>query len=142
MLRSENDSPKARPSARYRKHLAAQAKDERPTLRGWPATPTVYFVQARALRLIKIGVTMDLGDRLKTLRVGCPDQLELLGAIYDRGGHVTELTLHGRFDEHRSHGEWFHPCPELLEFIAENSLEAYDRARDAELRSALHKAYG
>src|SRR4051794_40462184 len=75
----------------------------------------IYFIQAET-GLIKIGFTDgNPAKRLAQLQVGSPVSLKLLkttpGSAYD------EAALHWRFREGRSHGEWFQPTPQLLEFI-------------------------
>ncbi|WP_374655237.1 GIY-YIG nuclease family protein [Phenylobacterium sp.] len=101
-------SPRGTPSQRYRRHLSRMPPD---------TAGDVYFVQARTLRLVKIGFAADAGDRLRTLRVGSPDELCLLGWIYSDDARRLEADIHVRFAAHRSHGEWFQPAPELLAFI-------------------------
>jgi hypothetical protein len=80
----------------------------------------VYFVQARALGFVKIGVAADLAARMRAMRTSSPDHLDVIGTIL-RGGRALEHTLHRRFDAHRAHGEWFRPAPELLAYIAEHA---------------------
>lgn len=93
--------------------------DRQARYRGRPIVPVVYFVQAVTMGLIKIGMTVDMSDRLKTLQVGCPDELKLLGVIYDRRALRIEQALHARFNEHHVRGEWFRPDPSLLAYIAQ-----------------------
>lgn len=141
------------PSRRYLKHLESlqptvelvKTKPQKPSrriLRGSRVTPVVYFVQAANLRLIKIGVTLDVGDRLKTLRVGSPDQLELIGAMRRPDAEDIERRLHARFRQHRSHGEWFHPSEEILALVAEWPVDRMEREEDDEMRDALRAVYG
>lgn len=91
--------------------------------------------------LIKIGVTIDINDRLKTLQVGSPDQLELVGAIASPRAHWLEIDLHIRFQEARSHGEWFRPVDELLEIIEQHSLDRHAKSTKDDLRAALKLTY-
>ena len=140
MTYQNTEKPKA-PSKRYQRHLAAiNATRACEKARDLGTVPVVYFVRAKTLGLIKIGLTMNMNDRMKTLRVGSPDQLELVGAVMDRDADRLEGRLHARFADHRSHGEWFHPCPELLEVIALYPLEAYQQQRTDRLRAALARA--
>lgn len=78
---------------------------------------SVYFIQADN-GLIKIGVAGSPKDRLRTLRTMSPVALRLVLELPGRGA-PGESELHARFAEHRSHGEWFHPAPELISFIQE-----------------------
>ena len=73
--------------------------------------PVVYFVRAEN-GLIKIGSTKYLEDRLYSLRCGSPVGIELVACL--KGDRNTEFKLHARFAEHRLHGEWFNPAPEIL----------------------------
>lgn len=79
----------------------------------------IYFIQAKTLGFIKIGVAVDVHFRMRELATGCPDELELLG--YMSGGKTPrryEKRLHDRFSEHHFRGEWFRPAPAILELIA------------------------
>lgn len=105
----------ATPSPRYQRHLARLA------LAG-----DVYFVQAEKLRLIKIGYAKDAGERFRSLQVGSPDKLTLLGAIYSMNAQAMEAELHVRFARLRQHGEWFQPEDELLAFIGREVSDSSD----------------
>lgn len=109
----------------------------RAMLRGSPCTPMVYFVQAGPAGFIKIGVTVDIGARLNSIQVGCPDEVTLLGGIYDRRAYRIERALHDRFDEHRHRGEWFRPSPDLLAFIARWPTSRVEEKRHDEVLIAL-----
>lgn len=110
------------PSRRYRRQLPPSTAGD------------VYFVQAKVLRLVKIGFASDAGDRLRTLQVGSPDELHLIGFIYSNNAKALEAELHTRFSDHRHHGEWFQPAPELLAFI---ELEATGSSSDAAVALAM-----
>lgn len=84
----------------------------------------VYFVRATTVGLIKIGKADCVHTRFRTLRTHSPDTLQLLGCVASDDASGLERRLHVQFAEHRSHGEWFRPGPELLEFIAENASSA------------------
>lgn len=75
----------------------------------------VYFIQAKNNGLIKIGFTSNLKSRLSDLSSMSPVPLELLA--FTDGDCNLERDLHSTFSHHRSHGEWFHPCDELIKFI-------------------------
>jgi hypothetical protein len=76
----------------------------------------VYFIQAVPDGLIKIGKANCVHTRLKELRCASPNELKLLATIED-DDPKAEAKLHKRFAPHRIRGEWFHPAPELLDFI-------------------------
>lgn len=89
--------------------------------------PLVYFFQ-RSDDSIKIGTTVNIQSRQSSLETGS-GPLVLLGTI--AGGYTTEQALHRKFAEHRIHGEWFNPAPEILE-LANKAQEAARAAYDAE----------
>lgn len=78
----------------------------------------IYFVQGEVTKNVKIGFTRNHPEqRIKTLQIGSPDRLQLLGWCYGR--RTAEGTLHNRFAPRRLFGEWFACSPELLTFIQE-----------------------
>jgi hypothetical protein len=80
--------------------------------------PCVYFVQAAASDLIKIGYTGDWPTRRAALASANGDTLTTL-AVVRPGSRRLEKQLHTRFATLRHHGEWFSPRPELLAYIGE-----------------------
>lgn len=66
--------------------------------------------------LVKIGHTSGpIGKRVAQLQTGSPSTLGLVLAI--EGDRSDEAELHSRFRRYQSHGEWFFPGPEIVEFI-------------------------
>lgn len=98
----------------------------------------VYFVQADTLRLVKIGVAVDLSNRLSALRTGNADTLTVLGVIPDDDARTLERALHHEFRAHWHHGEWFSPCVALLDFIAEHAVSE-KRARQMRMEALAAK---
>jgi len=84
----------------------------------------LYFVQARTLRLIKIGIATCYNSRLSSLQSSSPDRLDLLGLLRPDGRDPLQIEqqLHVQFDHHRSHGEWFQPGVDLLAYIADHAI--------------------
>lgn len=77
----------------------------------------VYFVQTSD-GPIKIGTTTQL--RIRSAALANDDfakgrEIAILGVI--EGGRPVEKSLHERFKGHRIEREWFHPGPDLLDFI-------------------------
>lgn len=70
-----------------------------------------YFI-GHAEHGIKIGVSLQPIERLAILQTGSPVPLRILACI--EGGMDLEKGYHTRFREHRLHGEWFSPHPEIL----------------------------
>lgn len=86
------------------------------------AVQEVYFVQAKELKLIKIGVSENLKLRLMDMQVGSPDMLEVLlsFSIHGQSARMAESNLHLKFKACNAHNEWFKPSEELLAFIEEH----------------------
>lgn len=96
-----------------------------PMLRGPGQDSQVYFVEAPSVGLVKIGMAQDLDKRLRDLTMMSPVPLRLLKAI--PGGLKHEAAVHRLFEEHRSHGGWFH-LPPIASEIA--SLEPFEIPED------------
>lgn len=98
--------------------LACQKLDEHVQAHGEAVPPmevrqiaTVYFIQSET-GLIKIGASHDPGQRIKALQAMSPAKLTILATV---SGHIgDERAYHKQFAAHRSHGEWFHPHPDIL----------------------------
>lgn len=82
---------------------------------------SVYFIHS-ASGGIKIGTAIDVSKRLKGLQTAHPVKLELLAQT--TGGRAVEQAYHARFAEHRLHGEWFAPHPDILAEIERLSAKA------------------
>lgn len=67
----------------------------------------LYLVKAQGTSIFKIGIASDVDDRLATMQIGSPLKLELLRAVKRSDARKVEAQLHQKFDEYRSHGEWF-----------------------------------
>lgn len=80
----------------------------------------IYFIQKGESGPIKIGVSSQVGARLKQLQTGHDELLRLVGLM--KGGFFNESQIHSRFAPLRMCGEWFSPTLELREFVLENSL--------------------
>lgn len=89
----------------------------------------VYFIRAIIIGLIKIGTANFAAERFRVLKTASPDKLELLGVVLCRNYGSLEGELHMRFAEHRSHGEWYRPSSDLIEYIEKN-VKAPCRNRD------------
>ena len=79
---------------------------------------TVYVANAQAAKAIKIGVTSDVGKRLKSLQTMCPVKVVLLFTL--PGGRELEADLHRRFQSSQLWGEWFRLTKEIKQFIKDN----------------------
>ena len=96
-------------------YLVRVISAEYETLKGKVANRQIYFVQAETGQ-IKIGIANNVAKRFSNLRGSSPVALKLLLTV--PGGINAECELHHQFREHRLHGEWFRPHPDILEKIA------------------------
>lgn len=76
----------------------------------------VYFILARDVSAVKIGIASRPLERLSTLQTASPVKLELIG--FCRGNHKDERDIHVLLEPLRLHGEWFALCGWLRRFIA------------------------
>jgi hypothetical protein len=82
----------------------------------------VYFVRCPFNGYIKIGYSWGNPEsRFQVIQIHSPVPVERYAIMV--GDETLEFKLHSRFDEHRDHGEWFKPSPELYAFIAEHTRE-------------------
>lgn len=77
----------------------------------------VYFMRRTdGVGPIKIGCSKMLPRRLAAMQVWSPHIIEVVA--HCPGTFADEQRLHRQFAEHRLHGEWFEPAPELLSVVA------------------------
>ncbi len=76
----------------------------------------VYFIQAGDGGPVKIGIAVDPARRCKDMQTGHYAKLAVVGTC--PGGLAQEQAYHRQFAEHRLHGEWFSPAPDILAEIA------------------------
>jgi hypothetical protein len=79
---------------------------------------TIYFAQGTITLNIKIGIadTIKIETRLKTIAAHSSDPVVCLKTM--PGTTADEQELHRRFRDAWSHGEWYKPTDDLLEYIA------------------------
>jgi hypothetical protein len=77
----------------------------------------VYFIESESLGMVKIGLADNPRRRLRELQVGSPDKLNLRGVLLLDDAPGYEASMHLRFAEERSHGEWFRKTDRLEEFM-------------------------
>lgn len=111
----------------------------------------VYFARAGEDPVVKIGITMELEQRLLRIQthhyrdiylIGVIDMRQVYGA--DRGTRVDYLDLarqherqiHSQFQDYRLRGEWFHLTPQLSEFMRKNCHDYSSLVDDKWLRVA------
>lgn len=111
----------------------------------------VYFARAGEDPVVKIGITMELEQRLLGIQTHHYRDIHLIGVIdmcqaygTHRGTRVDYLDLarqherqiHTQFQECRLRGEWFHLTPQLTEFIRANGHDYTSLVDIKWLRSA------
>lgn len=74
----------------------------------------VYFI--RSNKLVKIGYTRDVKQRLTTLKIGNHEKLELLFSL--RGGLKLEDYFHSLFSKDHARGEWFKFSDRIRYFLS------------------------
>lgn len=102
--------------AEVRKQIREQ---NRPTPPKRTGPSRLYFLRSGEDGPIKIGISKDVEARLRHLQCAHHTPLKILKVV--EGDRDMERNLLMRFQWARSHGEWFHPAPELLDLI--DSLE-------------------
>lgn len=96
--------------------LATKYREEAAERRRLRQRRWVYFIRSGETGPIKIGISRDVARRKGELEREEKEKLTVLATV--EGTMADERTLHQRFAEHRLHGEWFAPVPELLSHIA------------------------
>jgi len=97
----------------------------------------IYIIQDASNKRIKIGKSDNPIRRIRRFRTGSsnPDGFDILAIL--PGGARREKELHERFIKFHSHGEWFEPSDEIIEFIHENTTGNFKFCR---ICGALHLA--
>lgn len=78
----------------------------------------VYAIVAPAVGRVKVGVTVDIAQRLGTLQGGSPVPLRLYGWMH--GGYKVESAIHRQYARLRRHGEWFDDDGAILGYFDRN----------------------
>lgn len=88
---------------------------------------TVYFMQPKGHKRVKIGVSRDPESRKAQLQTGAFSELDVIGTI--TGTPRLEKTLHSVFAKYRMTGEWFTLNSTVKAFI-EKLPNLRNRSRD------------
>jgi len=78
---------------------------------GW-----VYFALCPAIDMLKIGWSVDPGQRIVSLQPGVPFPVEMITAR--PGSKADEKALHLRYSDLRVSGEWFRYGPQLKSLVS------------------------
>jgi hypothetical protein len=108
----------------YLKEMAAQHRISAAEAAKAEEEIFVYFIHSESGG-IKIGMAQDIDKRLRGLQTAHPAKLTLMASCL--GGQPVEREYHKRFAEHRLHGEWFSPAPEILAEIDRLSSPSHPR---------------
>jgi len=81
-----------------------------------PSDSFVYFAVDAETLDTKIGIANDPFKRLRTLQIGSPREIVLMGTL--AGGRELEQEIHEEFDDDWIRGEWFRMSPRLTHLIA------------------------
>lgn len=101
-----------------------------------PSEPQwVYFMADSHTGFIKIGTTINMKVRLRTVRREFGRQVTMAGHV--SGGYATETALHRLLSDHHAHGEWFKRGPWFDKILA-----GLDAREDAEALLARLTANG
>ena len=86
----------------------------------------VYFIQSGKKGPVKIGVSSDPIERMKTMQTGNPENLKLIAELICKSkkhAYEIEYKLHKRFKWAKKRGEWFNPIVKAR-FNQINEVEA------------------
>lgn len=83
-------------------------------------TLPTYFAYSESLKLVKIGFSSNVRQRLMTIRSDRPEagKVSLIG--WALGGPQLEAELHELFSAVRERGEWFTPTPAMADWLDDN----------------------
>lgn len=105
-------------------------------------TRLVYFAYCDATGLVKIGITVNVVQRMNYLRSQCGHRVRLLS--YRHGSFEEETQLKKRFAAYHVGHEWFRVDGELFEYLQTKywgkKIPRYDESRKA-LIVAQNKRY-
>lgn len=88
----------------------------------------VYFIRADG-KYIKIGCTSNLKERLKSLKIASPNELELCFYIESDHYNLIEKETHDYFSKHKKRGEWFDiHLPQISKWANEQGYTLMDES--------------
>jgi hypothetical protein len=72
----------------------------------------VYIIQEEFTGHVKIGVSTNIGQRLRNLQTANSGKLKVIGIKASNDPYTLEHELHQKFKDYRIQGEWFSHLPE------------------------------
>lgn len=117
----------------YKTQLGIGNKDKK-------ASPSqkVYIIQCSVTGIFKVGISANPNKRLKSLQVGYPYGLALRETFKTHNARRTEKILHGKLQDFRLKGEWFHPSG--ISAVTRHTTNEYPVPE--RLNEALRVVYG
>jgi hypothetical protein len=102
----------------------------------------VYFLATKNMFYVKVGRTVNLTSRVKTLAIQLPFEVDLLHAIRTDDPAWLESLIHSEWRSHRANGEWFCFSADELPLVERwKQINYWDRAlqekREADLELHL-----
>ena len=84
-------------------------------VRSGKESTNVYVVSGGGL--YKIGISGDVSNRLATMRGTSPVVLDLVHTVQIVNARLVEKSLHEKYKDFNTHGEWFKLSPEQLQEV-------------------------
>jgi hypothetical protein len=99
----------------------------------------VYLIADQEAGLFKIGISINVTNRISSLMTGSGRNLVLLKSWNFRNASLTvERSLHRKFSEYRTHGEWFRLTNDAVQaLIAINGIDDMRSFIAEELRPVI-----
>lgn len=76
---------------------------------------SIYFIEDRQTKNVKIGTTVNLRERLQKLQVGNPNKLYV--ALEVKSDTLSEKAIHRALADTHIRGEWFRPSDRLASLM-------------------------
>ena len=93
----------------------------------------VYLLRLKGTNYFKVGISMNVSNRITNLRGASPLPIELIAVQDQHRAPVVERAIHKALAAHHAQGEWFHCDQEQIEsvFHAHNTMAHIDDAMAA-----------
>jgi hypothetical protein len=75
----------------------------------------IYFIHDHTLDMVKVGITRNIGGRLRSLKSNTPSDVSLIGSVH--GSLELEKVLHRFLTPFHHRREWFRAPPKVVEFL-------------------------
>jgi hypothetical protein len=92
----------------------------------------IYFIWATVSKLMKVGSSIHLDQRIAGLSLTIPEPIELVASVKTGSLNVrhVEKVIHARLNEKRVRGEWFRisieDVPEHVEFLSKRIADSHE----------------